>query len=116
LPAAISTVQAVAAAFRLCVVGAIAAAGAPTGTVATRPQPTVGPPFITASASAPAGPAAGAVGSLAAAAAVGIPVGTAVGAAGTWDTASIAGAPADTAAGPASRLALAGTAACLVIL
>jgi hypothetical protein len=70
LVAAISILQA-AFASRECVVGAVAAAGTPAGTVT--PHPLADPPFIAAGVSAPAGIAAGAAGPRATATVTGAP-------------------------------------------
>jgi hypothetical protein len=85
--AAISTLQATAVTSHERVIGAIAAAGAPAGIVAgatttMHPHPPVGPPYLTADASAPVGLTAGAAKSLDAAVAVGGPAGIVTGVAG----------------------------------
>jgi hypothetical protein len=103
LATAISTLQAAVAASREHVVGAIAAAGA---TATAHPRPPAGPPFVTADASAPTGPAVGAAGSLVAAAAGGAPAGTVAGhpLAGLLFLAAGASAPAGPAAGAVGPL------------
>jgi hypothetical protein len=74
LVAAISTLQAAPSTSCEHVVGAVAAAGAPAGTVAgARPHPMAGPPFVVAGASASAGTVVGSAGPCSTAAIVGAP-------------------------------------------
>jgi hypothetical protein len=97
-PAASSLAAAAVVGTPVATTAGIAGGHPPTGLPA-RPHHPIGPPFLTASASAPAGPDAGIARPLDAAAVVGTPVGTTAGAIGPWATAVVAGAPVGTAVG-----------------